>query len=233
MLGARLFGRRKSSPLFTDFQTTPVDADWHAAHGWHNGVPFLNDWDKAQVNTTPEGLGLSLTSKQCSRGGTREWCSGELRTHQTFGYGRYEARFRASGVPGTVTSLFVYTGPSEGEPHDEIDIEILGRDPTALHCNYFRRGVEGTPRLLPLGWDASTDMHTFAFEWRKRRIEWYVDHRLVHAVEGGDVPTVPGRIMLNLWAVDESASAWAGRLPDGVDRAEARYEWVRFSPADS
>ncbi|MEM7254811.1 MAG: family 16 glycosylhydrolase [Pseudomonadota bacterium] len=229
MWASGLFRRQKSNPLFTDFQTASTERDWHAADGWHNGAPFLNAWDAKQASASPAGLRLTL----CSGGDVANphWRSGELRTNDTFGYGRFEARFRASAIPGTVTSLFVYTGRSEGDPHDEIDIEILGRDPNALHCNYFRRGVEGTSRLLPLGFDTSTEMHTFAFEWRKRQIDWYADNRLVHSVSGNDVPSVPGKIMLNLWAVDDSASAWAGSLPNDADHADALYEWVRFTPA--
>ena len=34
---------------------------------------------------------------------------------------------------GLVTALFTYTGPYAGDPHDEIDIEFLGKDLTKIH----------------------------------------------------------------------------------------------------
>lgn len=56
--------------------------------------------------------------------------------------------------------------------------------------------------LIPtgtLGNDASEDFHTYAFEWHKDRIVWYVDGKEVHRVTK-DLPQTKMRIMANVWA---------------------------------
>ena len=36
--------------------------------------------------------------------------------------------------------------------------------------NYFRNGVGGHEKMIDLGFDASDDFHTYAFEWHKDKI---------------------------------------------------------------
>jgi len=42
-----------------------------------------------------------------------------------FGYGYYEVRMKAAKNVGIVSSFFTYTGPSDNNPWDEIDIEFF------------------------------------------------------------------------------------------------------------
>ena len=43
-----------------------------------------------------------------------------------------------------------YTGPSEGKPWDEIDIEFLGKDTTKVQFNYFTHGRGQKDEHVPL-----------------------------------------------------------------------------------
>ncbi len=87
--------------------------------------------------------------------------SGEHCSWQTYGWGTYSARLKASRTPGTLSALFTYTGPSDGTQHDEIDVEIKGDDPTKVSLNYWTNGVEH-PTVIHLGLDASLDLHDYA-----------------------------------------------------------------------
>src|SRR3546814_9511642 len=71
----------------------------------------------------------------------RRFASGEYQSRRFFGYGRFEARLKAIAAPGIVTGFFTYTGPSfDGDPHDEIDFEFLGKSPRQVQVNYYTAG---------------------------------------------------------------------------------------------
>jgi len=177
---------------------------------------------------------LTLDNAPCPAGCSGEpFAAGEYRSNQTYGYGRYEVRMKAAAGSGLVTSFFTYTGPSERPPTpwDEIDIEILGKDPSKLQTNYFTSGVGGHESTLDLGFDASLAFHTYAFEWSRTQIAWYVDGVLRHVENGarGPLPTTPGRVMMNLWT-GEGVDSWLGPF-SYTTPVYARYDYVRIVPA--
>ena len=65
--------------------------------------------------------------------------SGEVKTWETFQYGRFETRMLASTAPGTVSSFFTYfDGPNWSEAEwNEIDVEITPSSAT----NGFSRNL--------------------------------------------------------------------------------------------
>src|SRR3546814_5746693 len=58
-------------------------------------------------------------------------------------------------------------------PHDEIDFEFLGKSPRQVQVNYYTAGKGGHETMIDLGFDASEDFHTYAFEWRPDSIRWF------------------------------------------------------------
>lgn len=202
-------------------------SNWLKA-SWSNGDPFYNSWCKEQVTFTDGILSLDLEATECN---DKSHASGEYRTFSTYKYGRYTVRFQASDVNGTISSFFTYTGPHEGDEWDEIDIEILGKDPTKLQVNYWRDGHEH-PTFIDLGFDASEDMHTYAFVWHPEYIKWFVDGKLVHTVtennesDNDSLPVNAGKIMLNLWAAT-GIDSWSGSYEDNTS-ATAKYDYVLF-----
>jgi endo-1,3-1,4-beta-glycanase ExoK len=107
--------------------------------GWTNGSPFNCTWRASSV--TFSGGIMSLTMDRES--GTPPYKSGEYRSNNFYKYGLYEVRMKAAKASGIVTSFFTYTGSSDSNPWDEIDIEILGKDPTKMQTNYFTNGTGG------------------------------------------------------------------------------------------
>jgi beta-glucanase (GH16 family) len=199
---------------------------WQKAD-WANGNPFYNGWCPNQIAFMNDNMTLSLEQITCQG---LSHASGEYRSIKTYHYGKYTTSLKTSDINGTVTSFFTYTGPSEGTEWDEIDIEILGKDPTKMQVNYWRKGVDH-PTLIDLGFDASLDFHTYSFIWKPTSISWYVDGILVHTEDGskGELPVNPGKIIMNLWActgIDE----WCGAYTDGTT-TQAIYNYVRFEQA--
>ncbi|MDH5301946.1 MAG: glycoside hydrolase family 16 protein [Gammaproteobacteria bacterium] len=216
----------KLPPGFTLTQTMDShDAGyWTISDGWSNGAPFLNGWCSSQVGFANGQMILNLENTSCS---STNYAGAEYRTNDFYGYGYYEVRMKAASGAGVVSSFFTYTGPSDGNPHDEIDIEFLGQDTNKMQVNYWVNGVEH-PVSINLGFDAAADFHTYAFEWRSDRINWYVDGSLVHSVNNasGPLPSTPGRIMANIWACD--AVVWCGQFNVNVLPGHAAYDFIGF-----
>lgn len=99
---------------------------------------------------------------------------------------------------GVVSSFFTYTGPSDNNPWDEIDIEFLGKDTKKVQFNYFTNGIGSHEFIYDLGFDAREEFHVYDFEWRKDSITWYVDGAVVHTVTE-DIPSTSAKIMMNVW----------------------------------
>jgi len=199
---------------------------WQKAD-WANGDPFYNAWCKEQIKFNDSLLSITLEAKEC-HGKTH--ASGEYRTHKRYKYGKYTARFKASDLNGTISSFFTYTGSSEGTEWDEIDIEILGKNPNKLQVNYWRNGHEH-PKWIDLGFDASLKMHTYSFIWHQDYIKWYVDDRLIYTAmenklnDNDSLPINAGKIIINLWA-GTGIDDWSGRYDNTT--ATAQYDYVKY-----
>jgi len=224
--------RIPSAPGFiTLFGLQPNLAAWHlSSHG--NGNSFqANDWDEGSVQFDQDGLALVVLD---GRPGGQNWTSGEVQSKALYGYGRYEVMMRPVAQSGLVSAFFTYTGPYFGDPHDEIDIEFIGRDTRTLEVNYFRNGEVGGFAKIPLSFDAADRLHVYAFDWRPDRISWYVDNELVYQTPANDtgIPRTPGRIFMNLWTGrGANLHSWHG-APQFDIGARAEYACVSFTPID-
>ncbi|MCY7905688.1 beta-glucanase [Bacillus inaquosorum] len=195
---------------------------WQKANGYSNGNMFNCTWRANNVSMTSLGeMRLALTSPSYNK-----FDCGENRSVQAYGYGLYEVRMKPAKNTGIVSSFFTYTGPTDGTPWDEIDIEFLGKDTTKVQFNYYTNGVGNHEKIVDLGFDAANAYHTYAFDWQPNSIKWYVDGQLKHTATS-QIPTTPGKIMMNLWngtGVDE----WLGSY-NVVTPLYAHYDWVRYT----
>ncbi len=193
-----------------------------ASDGWTNGDPFNCGWYKQ--NTSLDNNMLSLTIDKDSTG-KYNYSGAEYRTNDHYSYGYFETSMQAIKNDGVVSSFFTYTGPSEDNPWDEIDIEILGKDTTKVQFNYYTNGVGNHEFMYDLGFDASEGFHTYGFDWQADYIAWYVDGKEVYRATD-NIPSTPGRIMMNTWngiGVDEWLKPFDGKTP-----LTAHYQWVTY-----
>jgi beta-glucanase (GH16 family) len=204
---------------------------WQKSDGWTNGNPFNVGWRADHVNFSGGFMTLQLDTSTCTAGCSgKPYASGEYRSVDTYGYGKYETRFKAAKGSGLVTSFFTYTGTSGTSNHHEIDIEILGKDTTKIQTNYFVGGVGGHETLVPLGFDASAGYHNYAFVWTADKIEWIVDDVVVHteyAAAGKPLPSLPGKIMANMWA-GTGVDGWLGPFIYPGTPITAKYDWIQY-----
>lgn len=142
-------------------------------------------------------------------------------------YGKVTFTVTATDVPGSVTAL-VLLGATTA---DEIDIEILGGDPSHWQTNVFRPapgeaeplyGVFGGIEFYPKGTAGST--HTYVVDWSPERIVWSVDGQIARTLtpdqtlhgEYRHYPSALSRIQVGLWDASSpvATSQWAkGPIP--------------------
>ena len=213
-------------PLFVDF-TQGEPAGYEIANGWTNGSMFNVTWRKSNVTFENDRMQLVI-DKDATPSDNIPYSGGEFRTRKFYGYGRYEVSMKAIKNDGVVASFFTYTGPSDNNPWDEIDIEILGKDPTKVQFNYFTNGRGNNEYMHDLGFDASEDFHTYAFEWHEDKIIWFVDGVEVHSADKR-IPVTKGKIMMNAWC-GTGVDAWLKAFDDSNLPVMAEYQWIRFTP---
>jgi len=226
--------RSPSHQAFTDDFDSFDICLWHKADGWANGDPFACGWRADHITFSDGEMTLRLDNAGCPDGCSgAAYASGEYRSNGFYQYGTYTVVMKAASSEGTVSSFFIYTGPADGNPHNEIDIEILGKDPTKIQINYFTDGIAGHEVLINLEFDASADFHTYAIEWLPDNIKWYVDEVEVHTENGssGTLPTTSGRIIINFWPGTASVNDWLGEFVYTTP-LQAQYSQVSFEPVD-
>lgn len=201
---------------------------WNKAD-WTNGGMFNCGWKPDHAYFSGGQLVLKLDNV-ASHG--KSYSSGEYRTNNTFSYGTFETNMKAAKGSGTVTSFFLYTG----NPWDEIDVEILGKDTTKVQFNYYVNGVGGHEKIVDLGFDASAGFHKYAIEYGNGYINWYIDGKWkwgvnnngMNAPKGAAMPSHPMQIMVNLWP-GIGVDSWLGRFSYSRP-LYAYYDYVKFTP---
>ena len=141
---------------------------------------------KDNIYFDEDGMEMSI-----SKGADGKYKGAEIRTitgQGSFSNGYFGGTFKPSNVKGTVSTFFLYTGPAEGNPHDEIDIEFLGKDTTKVQFNYYGGSDKSHEYMYELGFDASQAFHQYGFYWDMQRIVWFVDNQPVYQANT-DIPT--------------------------------------------
>ena len=215
-----------AAPLFVDF-SEGCPQGYEIANGWTNGSMFNVTWRKSNA-TFENGCMQLIIDKDATPSGNIPYSGGEFRTLKFYGYGRYEVSMKAIKNDGVVSSFFTYTGPSDNNPWDEIDIEILGKDTTKVQFNYFTNGRGNNEYLHELGFDASEDFHTYAFEWYEDKIVWFVDGVEVHSADKR-IPVTRGKIMMNAWC-GTGVDGWLNAFDDSNLPVLAEYQWIKYTP---
>lgn len=212
--------------VYAEF-TDGMPQGWECADGWTNGSMFNVTWRKSNVTFNGGKMQLIIDNDKASTGDI-PYSGGEFRSKDFYGYGRYEVSMKAIKNDGVVSSFFTYTGPSDNNPWDEIDVEILGKDTTKVQFNYFTDGKGDHEYMHDLGFDASEDFHTYAFEWYEDKIIWYVDGVEVHRATE-NIPVTESKIMMNAWC-GKGVDGWLNAFDDTTVPLTAEYQWIKYTP---
>ncbi len=221
------FAQSHILPLF-DTRGQINEHIWYISHGWANAHWQSCEWRKEALSQENNTLVITLSPKAAEK---RPISCGEIQSRETFHYGRYEARLKAASGRGLNTAFFTYTGPPHGNKiHDEIDFEILGKNTRRVDITYWHNGKQAKVQKIDLGFDAATSFNTYAFEWRKDSLKWFINDKLVYETpEDTDIPDQPSKIFLSLWSGGPEKKDWLG-IFTYEEPKQAHIQWVKFTP---
>ena len=220
--------------------------------GWSNGDVFNVVWKQHNVHYENGIMRLGITQEKATAWLNDvevefDYTAGEARTQNYYHYGDYEVSMKPSANGGTASTFFTCTGPYDVKdgtpnPHDEIDIEFLGKDTTHVQFNFFVDGKGGNEYMHELGFDASEGFHTYGYRWEENAITWFVDGVPVYKVTTDTsvepaknvrivekIPSTPGRILTNYWCGNERAIGWMGLYTGNNNDNGTEYQWIATS----
>jgi GR25 family glycosyltransferase involved in LPS biosynthesis len=159
-------------------------------------------------NVAVDSQGVTQLTVREQTTSVRLLTSAAIATQQKSLFGKFAATLRPTNAQGIVTGMFLY----RSSPHQEIDIEFLGRDTTRMLVNVFYNpglegtkleyGYRGTPVLVDLGFDASREFHQYEIEWHENVLRWHIDGHVVYERVQWDptpIPNLPMEFNVNMW----------------------------------
>lgn len=232
LMGSALLANEPTGQgFFDDFSGGVDNRRWHISDGWTNGDWQDCHWSRKAVKHH-DGM-VTLQHIPAQSGDTAPPQCGEIQSKAFFQYGTFEARIRTPRASGLNASVFTYTGPVFDAPHDEIDIEILLRDPGRMTVNTFVGGKAQNGGNAPASPAFDEDFHTVAFRWLPDGITWYLDGREVHrTAPGSPLPTHPQKFYLSLWS-STTLIDWLGEPSKHDAPLSYDIDWVAYTPPDA
>lgn len=230
------FGPASRSCVFP-YDMSPKNSLTFSGHRWTRRCDTFQGnlalFDPSNVSVKP-GSGVTLTTQKDDMG-VRQYSSGALSSRSKYLFGRFSANLRPPKVSGLVTGVFLH----RDSPRQEIDIEFLGNAPNKMLANVFYNpgsegdrfdyGYRGSPCLIDLGFDYSSDFHEYSLEWSRDEIRWLVDGHIVHARSNWSptpIPHLPMLFHINLWPT--SSRELAGSVEEKQLPASANLQHVEL-----
>lgn len=207
-------------------------------HSWGGNLAVFSR-QSVSVNNGLMTLQLLPAPENTIVDGERKFYYGaEVRSTQTIRYGRVRARAKFAKGSAVVSSLVTIYTPWPADNWNELDIEMLGKDPNQIQYNAMiydgppvqrpvTQSVSPTqfPALKSLGFDSSADFHEYTIQWTPASAEFYVDGELQHVwTQKIDLMNLPQNILLTIWA--SNSAAWAGPVTNDTVNAKVVYDWV-------
>jgi hypothetical protein len=214
--GNDTFGKRDFSGEILDLEPTDIYAGARWDLVWSddfNGLAIDRSlWDVAD-NTTPNYDGgindylpqnvgesdgqLIIDTSTTDADGVPRYDSGRVSTKASWRYARIEIRAKLPGSQGVWPAMWML--PKNGIWPPEIDImEMLGNELNKVYMTHHwgSRQHKLDDQTDFTGPDFTADYHTFALEWEKGRLQWFVDGVRVK-VSTRNVPDVGMYLILN------------------------------------
>lgn len=164
---------------------------------------------------------------------SKPYKGGELRTNNTYRYGRYEVRMQSAAGDGVVSSFFTYRdywaeGLSGSEHWNEIDWEWLGNHSAEAQTNLITQNEWSHEDLVDVDFNPHSDLHTYAFEWTPDYVAFFIDDELVRWDDNFYVDSLYHyqKIMMNIW--QPTNEDWVGEFDPTILPVYAIYDWVKY-----
>lgn len=221
-----------------DFDTLDTSRWTLMTHSWPGNLALFSE-----ESATVEDGHLNVTLLEApegttSDGGEKSFLGAEVRSVDTLTYGRVRARVRFASGSAVVSSLVTIYTPWPADNWNELDVEILGQDPSRVQFNamVYTGKLPATttpvsptqdPLLVDIGFDTSADFHEYMIEWTPDGAWFWVDDVLQRTwTKNIELMNLPQNVLLTIWASD--SVAWAGPVTNETVGAVATYDWVEL-----
>lgn len=167
-----------------------------------------------------------LTALLCS---AKDYKGAEIRTKESFLYGRFEVRMKSCAASGMLISFFTfYDDVSFATNWNEIDIEILGRYSNEVQFNAIVGNHEMHEKRHVLNFNPHQDFHTYSFDWTPEYIAWKVDGEEVYKLTGPHAQRMNKnqKIMMNIWP--SQFWEWTGPWDEQKLPLSGMYDYVKY-----
>lgn len=200
-----------------------------------NGLPTSKIFDDSALPKLPNNDTIHVDNYS-----DYNYYGAELTGKDQFQYGRFEARMKMVSISGSVSSMFLYYDNSymlEDEPWNEIDIEVLGKNPGQWQSNIITRypNEEGqkahknitSEYIHQFGSNATEEFHLFGLIWTPEYIAWEIDSVEIRRDYYGQTRTekngpeqdqvafmtMEQSLRFNLWSA--ASTGWVGKFTGG------------------
>ncbi len=159
----------------------------------------------------------------------KPYLGAEIRTIETFLYGKFEVRMKPAEASGMIYSFFTFYDEADfATSWNEIDIEVLGRYSNEVQFNAIVGNHQMSEKRYVLPFNPHEDFHDYSFTWTPQYIAWSVDGVEVYRLTGNAVTKMnhPQKLMMNIWP--SSSVGWAGKIDASKFPLEAGYDFVKY-----
>ena len=168
----------------------------------------------------------TLLSQQC--------LGGELRTIDSYIFGRFEVRMKPAFGDGYVSSFFTYHDFWESFYGNwatfinEIDIEFTGNLENSVQFTTHHPGPWSLTEIQDTPFNPFDEYHDYAFEWTPDYVKWFINDIEVYSQEGMNVIDLiyPQKIMMNIWAA--IYEDWVGEWNTDTMPVYSYYDHVKY-----
>ena len=173
-----------------------------------------------------------------SLGFNQDCLGGEIRTFESYNYGRFEVKMKPALGNGYVSSFFTYhdfweTPYGSWETYiNEIDIEFTGNLNNSIQFTTHHPGNWSLTHINDLNFNPFDDYHDYAFEWTPTYVKWFVNGVEVYSQTEDVVDDLvyPHKIMMNIWsAIYED---WVGEWDPSTLPVKSYYDYVKYYEYD-
>lgn len=147
----------------------------------------------------------------------------ELYSNETFTYGKFEVKMKMAYAPGCISSMFLYYNDSykgNGEVWNEIDIEVIGKEPNGFQSNIITGKLENkvtSEKIHKLESPVADNFHIYTVEWTPDYVAWYLDGKEIRRNDASNdtkkqvaALVKPQSLRFNIWSSENTA--WVGTL---------------------
>jgi len=164
---------------------------------------------------------------------SKPYKGGELRTNDTYRYGRFEVRMKSASGNGVVSSFFTFRdywaeGLTSSSHWNEIDFEWLGNYHNKVQTNLIIQNAWDLPDLVDLNVNPHEDFHTYAIEWTNEDVKFFIEDQLIRTVNNfyADSMYHYQKLMMNIW--QPIYDDWVGDFNPNILPVYAFYDWVKY-----